>query len=351
MAGNHTTRIVYHPDQHYHTVFNPRNGLFARIEDEDAEEPDWSWDGPELLDVSITNYCERCCNFCYRTSSEMGKHISIDDYYHILCQAKDAGVFQIALGGGNPNQHPQFTDILRITSEAGIVPSYTTNGDGLTVEILRATKQYCGAMALSAYPPLSILEERVKRITNYGIRLNLHLILSSFMIGQATKWLLDPPVWMEYVNALIFLNYKPINRKLGSGRASGSQIKHFFEAAKSSPIKIGFDSCSISGILKWLNSPKEFLETCEAAKFSAFISEDLMMYPCSFMANTEMRGDLRKESLLDIWRHNEYFNAIRHPKMRDGCKGCCLRDDCKGGCNFIPEINFCESNGQIGTNL
>lgn len=341
MAGDSSTRIVYHTDQHYHTVFNPCNGFFARIEDEDADEPEWSADGPELLDVSITNYCERYCNFCYRASSETGKHISLADYQHILCQAKDAGVFQIALGGGNPNQHPQFADILRITSEAGIIPSYTTNGDGLTAEILEATKQYCGAMALSVYPPFNILEELINRIANYGIRLNLHIILSSIMIEKATEWMLNPPVWMEYINALIFLNYKPINRKYSYGRASDTQLQQFFEAVKVTRIKIGFDSCSISGILKWLDSPKVFLETCEAAKFSAFISEELFMYPCSFMINTEMRGDLRKESLLDIWRNNVHFIAMRQSRLRDSCRDCCLKADCKGGCNFLPEINFC----------
>lgn len=350
MAGNSITRIVYHPDQRYHTVFNPRNGFFARIEDEDADEPEWSISGPELLDVSITNYCERCCNFCYRSSSEVGKHISIADYREVLSQAKEAGVFQIALGGGNPNQHPQFADILRITHEAGIVPSYTTNGDGLTDNILEATKCYCGAMALSAYPPFSILQERVKRIANHEIRLNLHIILSSFMIDKATEWLLDPPAWMEDINALIFLNYKPINQRFIGGKASEKQLKQFFEAARITRMKIGFDSCSISGILKWLDSPRDFLEACEAARFSAFISEDLMMYPCSFMANTDMRGDLRKESLLDIWRYNEFFNAMRQSKMRSGCRDCALKADCKGGCNFLPEINLCENKGQVQPN-
>ena len=57
--------------------------------------------------------------------------MSIDDICTIVEQAKNAGVLQIALGGGNPNQHPQFVEILRLIREAGIVPSYTSNGEGL----------------------------------------------------------------------------------------------------------------------------------------------------------------------------------------------------------------------------
>jgi MoaA/NifB/PqqE/SkfB family radical SAM enzyme len=53
--------------------------------------------------------------------------------------------FQVALGGGNPNQHPDFIEILRLTREDyGIVPNYTTNGRGLSDTVLEATRRYCG---------------------------------------------------------------------------------------------------------------------------------------------------------------------------------------------------------------
>ena len=34
--------------------------------------------------------------------------MSIADFTAVIRQAKAMGVFQVALGGGNPNQHPQF---------------------------------------------------------------------------------------------------------------------------------------------------------------------------------------------------------------------------------------------------
>ena len=281
------TRIIYHPEQRYHTLFNPRNGLFARIEDIGANEPMWSADGPELLDISITNFCERQCSFCYRGSSPSGSHMTIRDFKEVLRQAVEVGVFQIAFGGGNPNQHPQFTEFLRLTHEAKIVLSYTSNGEGLTPDILRATKLYCGAMALSAYSPYGILEHRVRRITDFGIKLNLHIILSDKTIGQATEWLVNQPYWLKNINAIIFLNYKPICIGSDCGKPSESALTRFFGAVKGVWIRIGFDSCSISGILRWLDTPHEFVESCEAAKFSAFISENLRMYPCSFMVNTD----------------------------------------------------------------
>jgi MoaA/NifB/PqqE/SkfB family radical SAM enzyme len=79
--------------------------------------------------------------------------MSIRDYYKIMNQVKDLPVNQVALGGGNPNQHPNFCEILRITREEyGIVPSYTTNGRGLTQDVIESSRKYCGAVAVSAYP-------------------------------------------------------------------------------------------------------------------------------------------------------------------------------------------------------
>ena len=106
-----------HPSQHYKTVFSRRTGFFIRFEEDGYEDPFWSEDGPELLDLSITKYCERCCDFCYRQANPSGSHIPLSDISIIVKQAKEIGVLQIALGGGNPNQHPNFIEILKIIRE------------------------------------------------------------------------------------------------------------------------------------------------------------------------------------------------------------------------------------------
>lgn len=142
------------PDDRYTALFSPNSGFFARIEDAGEPEPFWSTHGPELLDVAITNWCDKGCSFCYRKSDSSGLHMSLEDYREVMVQAKGMHVFQVALGGGNPNQHPEFPEILRITREDfGIVPNYTTNGRGLTPDVISATARYVGAVAVSAYAP------------------------------------------------------------------------------------------------------------------------------------------------------------------------------------------------------
>lgn len=335
-----------HVEQHYRTLFNRRTGFFVRKEEHGWPEPTWAADGPELIDLSITSYCQRGCSFCYRSANDKNFcHLGLNDIRNVVEQAAACGTFQIALGGGNPNQHPDFVEILEQIREHGIVPSYTTNGDGLSDEILRATADYCGAMAVSIYPPFDedYYNGILMKIKSYGIRVNLHAIIREDYLNLWTKWLKEPPVFLENVNAIIFLNYKPIGKDGDTLLPRDKdRVEKFFRAANDCKIvKVGFDSCSISGIVRWMNVPKVLIESCEASRFSAFISEDMKMYPCSFMVGKNWCGDLRKESLIDIWQKNKHFRKFRDNALSVKCSGCQYADVCKGGCRLFEEINFC----------
>jgi radical SAM protein with 4Fe4S-binding SPASM domain len=332
--------------EHYRILFNQRTGFFMRCEDEGYQEPLWSMHGPELLDISITNFCERGCEFCYRSSSISGKHMRLSEYENVITQAGEIGVLQVALGGGNPNQHPEFVTILELTRKYGIVPSYTTNGEGLTDTILAATSELCGAMAVSYYPSNGndFYENLFARCSYYQIKTNLHLIISAGTVDAIELLLEYPPSWFEKVNACVFLNYKPVGRGVGHGDKEVlcyNRAEKFFRKVSESKKKIGFDSCSISGIARWLDVRHELVEACEAARFSAFISEDLKMYPCSFMVGSDTFGNLRKESMKEIWTENKAFIEQRKQYGGDtACMNCSMKSICQGGCRFLPEINW-----------
>ena len=100
--------VNQYPTQSYKTIFIQNSGLLVRLEDEIGIDPFWCSYGPELIDISITNWCDKGCSFCYKASNQTGNHLSIEDYQTIMQQAEQMKVLQVALGGGNPNQHPDF---------------------------------------------------------------------------------------------------------------------------------------------------------------------------------------------------------------------------------------------------
>lgn len=340
------------PKQRYTAMFNPNSGFFARIEDVGAPEPFWGEHGPELLDVGITNWCDGGCFFCYRKSNKTGQHMNVADYREVVQQAKSMHAFQIALGGGNPNQHPHFIEILRLTREDyGIVPNYTTNGRGLTSEILDATRRYCGAVAVSAYEPYQETKAAIERLVAHGITTNVHFILSSRSIDTAIEWLKAPPPFLARTNALVFLNYKPVGRHADEHLLANRspRIEEFLRLsmAVQHPWRIGYDTCSITGLARVSNAHDVSLEGCDAGRFSLFVSEDMKVFPCSFMVGTGYEGiSLRGTTLREIWQQHPVFKQIRAQHAAGGCADCRTPSHCLSGCPLFPQMNLCPGNCQ-----
>jgi len=87
--------------------------------------------------------------------------------------------FQVAIGGGNPNEHPDFIEILKTFYDLGITPNYTTNGIGMTKEIIEATKKYCGGVAITCHNHLiNEWTNATKDCIENGVRTNFHILLS-----------------------------------------------------------------------------------------------------------------------------------------------------------------------------
>lgn len=341
--------IRKYPESEYTVVFDRSSGAFLRL-GQTHNSPFGNVKTPELLDISITNYCERGCSFCYRSSNINGKHMDLEEYTRLVKEAQQLGVLQIALGGGNPNQHPDFIDILRVTREHSIIPSYTTNGQGMSDEIYIATKKYCGALAVSWYTPYIDALNVIEKSNENSIKINIHFMLSQSTIKDAILLLHNKSI-LKKVNAVIFLNYKPIHSSSDLCLKDDVNLNEFLNAVKETKCcKMGFDSCMISFLTKLDGVLKsETIDFCEAARFSAFISEDSIMYPCSFMCDANIKGiDLKEFSIEDAWINGEEFKRTRKllnkPSMQnyliEECNHCSKYEFCHGGCQFF-DINMC----------
>ncbi|WP_199914857.1 radical SAM/SPASM domain-containing protein [Pseudovibrio sp. Alg231-02] len=339
-------KIQRFKDLGYTTIFNPKTGFFARVEDSGQPEPFWAPHGPELMDIAITNWCDKGCAFCYRSSDKSGYHMAVSDYEKLIEQAADMGVYQVALGGGNPNQHPQFIDILRITHEAGIVPNYTTNGRGLTFPILQASSKYCGAVAVSAYKPYDETTHAIESLLKADVKVNVHFVVDAVSVETAIRWLEQPPSFLSGINALVFLNYKPMGRKIFERKLlRNSELQQrFFEVATSSstPFKIGFDACCVSGLFGRVNVNSSSVDACDAARFSLFVAEDMRVYPCSFQRGLHAGEQITDAtSLKDIWLNSDNFDQFRKYFSSDTCGGCLHKANCKNGCPIFEDLVVC----------
>lgn len=330
----------------YSTFFNPDTGFHARIPNKGSNDPFWSPHGPELIDISITNWCDKGCTFCYKSSTKTGRHMALADYKNIINQAAEMRTFQVALGGGNPNQHPDFVEILGYTRSKGIVPNYTTNGRGLTSAILKATKENCGAVAVSAYAPYKETAETISVLVDHSIKTNVHFILDAESINTAINWLRNPPDFLREINAIIFLNYKPSGRKIFEEKLlrHSDRLDEFFSLATSSErkLKVGFDACCVSGLFARTAASHSQVDACDAGRFSLYVSEDLSVYPCSFqngLANGDRLTD--ENTLIKIWKNSDNIKSFREYFSSSRCGGCSHRSACKNGCPIFEDLVVC----------
>ena len=302
---------------------------------------------PELLDIGImqTCVCAHKCNVdCYQKAiSRTGKNMSVSDFELILKQA-NGRIYQVALGGaGDPDTHENFEEILFLCKKYNIVPNFTTSGIMMNNEKAELCRKYCGAVAVSEHFA-DYTNFAIDLLLGAGVKTNIHYVLSKKTIDKAIE-LLKNNSFHKWINAVVFLLYKPV----GLGKddymltADDERVKEFFSIIDNGNFhhKIGFDSCSCSGILNFTNKVMgESIDYCEGGRFSAYIDADLNMMPCSF-ANQDKRWhmNLREYTIEEIW-NSELFNSFRY-SLSHSCPDCKNRNSCAGGCPLVNRITLC----------
>lgn len=82
---------------------------------------------PTSIDLKITNFCDLnlYCKWCHENSDKSGKHAILEDYYFILEQLPFGS--ELAIGGGNPLDHPNLITFLEKAKKEGIICNITVN--------------------------------------------------------------------------------------------------------------------------------------------------------------------------------------------------------------------------------
>lgn len=306
---------------------------------------------PHLIDVGVmghcihgkTGLCAKAGIGCYQSGMLVEKpNMKVDDFKWIAEQCKGK-CNQFALGGrGDPDQHEQFEELLAISRENNIVPNFTTSGYGMTDDIAKLCKKYCGAVAVSWYRSEYTIKA-IKMLLQNGVKTNIHYVLGNNSIDEAIERLKNND-FVPGINAVIFLLHKPA----GQGSRSNvldykdPRVKAFFEQVDSRhPFKVGMDSCNVPGAINYCKHiVSESLDTCEGGRFSCYISSDMNMVPCSFDQNGIFSVSLRDRTIEDAW-NSDQFNEFRRYMIK-ACSKCEKREFCMGGCPLMPEIVLCD---------
>lgn len=169
----------------------------------------------EIEDVAINNKCLANCSYCYTNALKSGTNfediVSKADSIWGIREQNDRP-FQIAIGGaGESTLHPDWVPFVKKVNELGIVPNYTTNGMHLSDEILKATEDYCGGVAVSYHPHIvNVFNKAIHTLSTIKTRLNVHVIVGD------KKSLIDLQsiyeTYKDMIEYLVILPYQAVGR-------------------------------------------------------------------------------------------------------------------------------------------
>lgn len=252
---------------------------------------------PRMLQVAITNACDKDCSFCYRPM-EAKNRWSFDDIVELARVCDRWGVLEIAFGGGEPTLFPRFPELLReIWTTTGMCPSFTTHGKRLTPELLGAIRGYYGQLQVSVYDE-DDTDAIVELLLAEHARFGLNYLVTPKRVRSIEA---DVMSWVARgVKDMLFLSYKGDDPSLHLSdketRMFDASLAKLHERLPRTALKV--DVCWASRLVQapqLLNTPD-----CGANIDFLSLTSDKRVLACSF-AN-EGIGFSSPSEVPEIWR-------------------------------------------------
>lgn len=241
-SGYSSAKMLARKDGSYWTMINTDSGNKIRFSFADEPAP-FAASAPELVDLSITDYCNEGCGFCYRGSTTRGAHAKREDLHEILRALAEEKVFEVAIGGGEPTLHPLFfSEILGSIRRRGMIPNFTTRKLDWLSDVINV-KRVLDAGAAFAFSVHNA--EDVARLSRAIASTGAETDLKVYM-QHALGSLVDEEQFAELIRAaestrfsLTLLGYKQTGRGKAFGEKPSSRWMDILESSAAARDRYG----------------------------------------------------------------------------------------------------------------
>ena len=306
----------------------------------------------------LSPVCNFSCRMCYvrKTAKEVRENprgiLTLDDWRKIAREARDAGMLELLLTGGEPLLWPDFWTLYEELIDMGFLISINTNGSlidekaiarlvkrppqRINITLYGASdatyKRLCGVDGVYAKVDSSIRglmdagitvklncsltpdnAEDIDRIVDYAKERNTRLSLATYMFPPVRR---DPSQIGRNARFTPEESSRYMMRYLRRNRGE-ERFRRYVQAildGKSEPL--GLDSDCVD--------PVDGKIRCRAGQASFWITWDGWMTPCGMMPQPKV--DLKGRSFSDAWTElTDMTTAIR---LSGVCEKCPSRDIC-----------------------
>jgi len=326
----------------------------------DNNDNTYAWlSAPETVHWAVTYDCHKSCHDCYvRRFHSIGSELNTDNSLMLIDAIADHGVFQLAIGGGEPFCRRDIFELVQYASLKGLAVHITTGRYDFNDQEIKKLSGSLASLRFGLEPekllsPESLFYKEIMKSINlcecFGIKTGVNIILTRSVIEKLDtilKKLVDIGI-----NHITFLRYKPSAsiKKWGKENPFTEQINNLYdyvsgvkEQYKTSDIRI---DCALSFTYRHLpvaQAEYHGAKGCVAADRIIAISPDGGVYPCSQLIHPRLcSGNILENSLKELWDCSKIlrkYRSFREKKVfkESWCGVCSAKNNC-GGCRVFAD--------------
>lgn len=306
--------------------------------------------------LQITNRCGAGCTGCYTGASPQGapREWGLDEWKRAIDSLADAGVFHVALGGGESAGLPWLGDLAEHARSRGIIPNLTTSGleglDGLVAIAdrfgqINVSLDGLGATyaAVRGFDGFARADAAIRKLRAVKREVGINVVVTRHNFDELDG--LFAYAAERRLSELELLRFKPSGRGAAAYRdqkCSDAQHRAFLPtilaAAKKHRVRVKVD-CSYTPMLAHHNPDRALLAElavygCTGGDFLVGAKPDGRLSACSFAASPTSRPSV--VDLADYWTAPDAFGAFRTwREASEPCASCSYHELCRGGCKVV----------------
>jgi radical SAM protein with 4Fe4S-binding SPASM domain len=328
---------------------------------------------PIEVHLAVTAKCAAGCEGCYLDARPDGFEPPLATLLSRLDALRDAGVFTVAFGGGEPTTREDIGLLAEEAQRRGITPVLTTSGLGMTPEKAARLKAFAQVnvsydgvgedyAAVRGFDGARAAEAAIRILSEASIRVGVNVVLTQSTFPRVRETLRRARTLGAKEAQL--LRYKPagraasidyLARRLTPEQAAsvGPLLRTLSTEHASGPesFSIRIDCAMVpflSADAEIAGAPERLARLgvfgCEGAQALAAVKVDGSVSPCSFADSTplgaaDLASGLGGDPEIARWR--AYPLAPPEP-----CASCSLRAVCKGGCKVVAGFLKGHSHGE-----
>jgi radical SAM protein with 4Fe4S-binding SPASM domain len=336
-----------------------------------ASEPAiWKGPEPELGDhvlsapleahLQLTNRCAAGCTGCYTGASPEGapNEWGLPEWTRAIDALADAGVFHVALGGGESAILPWLGELADHARRRGIIPNLTTSGlDGLDALLaivdrfgqINVSLDGLGATyaAVRGFDGFARADAAIRRLRAVKHEIGINVVVTRHNFAELDA--IFAYAADRRLSEVELLRFKPSGRgarAYDAQRCTDAQHRAFLPtilaAAKRHAVRVKVD-CSYTPMLAHHAPDRALLAElavygCTGGDFLVGAKPGGQLTACSFAAPPPpLDGERPKvTALATYWAKADAFGAFRTWRTaQEPCASCSYHALCRGGCKVV----------------